>query len=157
AGNQFTTFNTFQPSLDRADANNLVTNWIQITNLDLSPQTGTIYFYSQAGTVLASQPVTLAAGARQDFSGHQFGTNLVGIIKWSPDSNSAKFLMRNVRYYYDNPGTANSFVSAMQIEGLKGNGELLTVPLDTVSNTAVLEVANVTSAPITAAVNFYDG
>ncbi|MFN8391325.1 MAG: Ig-like domain-containing protein [Bdellovibrionota bacterium] len=156
AGDQFTTFNTYQPSLDPSDAKNLAANWIQITNLESTTQTGALEYYSQAGDLIATDPVSLPGSARQDFSGHRFGSNLVGIIRWAPTSGSARFLMRNVRYYYDNEGAISSFASAMQLEGVKGSGELLSVPLDTSGKTAVLEVANVTASAITAAVAFYD-
>lgn len=155
-GDQFVPFNTFQPSLDGADASNLVTNWIQITNLENSAQTGTLTFYGQDGTVLGTQDVSLDAGARRDYSGHQFGTNLVGMVRWGPDTSTARFQLRNVRYYYDNAGTENSFTSAFQLEGMVGSGEQLAVPLDTTSGSSIIEIGNTTSSDEDITVRIYN-
>jgi len=155
-GEQFVPFNTFQPSLDPVDASNVVTNWIQLTNLESTSQSGTLYFYAQNGTVLGQASVSLNAESRQDFSGHQFGTNLVGTIRWAPTSNSARFQLRNVRYYYDNATLAERFDGAFQLEGMKGNGETLYAPLDTTDGSAILEVANTTSSSVTVVVTFYN-
>lgn len=156
AGQQFVLFNTYQPSLDPADAANFVANWIQITNQESNSQSGTLYYYAQDGSTLATDSVTIPANARRDFSGHQFGTNLVGMIKWAPNNSSAKFLMRNVRYLYDNPGSADSFASAFQLDGTKGSGEKLVAPLDTSIGSSILEVANTTNAQISVSVIVHD-
>ena len=155
-GSQFVLFNTFQPSLDLTDANNFVANWVQITNLDSVSRSGTLFYYAQDGSLLASDTQTLPSGARRDFSGHQFGPNLVGTIEWRPSVNTAPFQMRVVRYYYDNPTLSESFDSAFQLEGLKGSGETQVVPIDTRDGTAVLEVANVKSSPQNIVVRFYN-
>lgn len=145
-GAQYVPFNTYQPSFDSSDASNLVTNWIQITNLESTAQDGTLVFYLDDGSELGRQTVNLNAGARQDYSGHQFGVNKVGIVAWQPVSNNARFQLRNVRYFYDNPGTSDTFETAFQLEGMVGSGENLVVPLDTSIGMAVLEIANVTSS-----------
>ncbi|MBL7662048.1 choice-of-anchor D domain-containing protein [bacterium] len=156
-GRQYVLFNTYQPSLDPADANNFVANWVQVTNLEGSAQTGTIYYYSQAGTVLATDTQTLPAGARRDFSGHQFGLTLVGMIEWRPDNTNALFQMRSTRYFYDNPTLADSFDAAMSLDGIRGSGQALIVPIDTRNSTAVLEVGNATSSSQAIVVQFYSG
>ncbi len=155
-GSQFVPFNTFQPSLDPVDAFDAVANWIQLTNLENTVQTGTLYYYAQDGTVLAKEKVQLERGARRDFSGHQFGPNLVGIVEWRPGSPSAAFQLRNVRYLYDNPSGLDNFAAAFQLEGVKGTGELISVPLNTQIGSAILEVANTLSQPVTVAVKIYD-
>ncbi|HQH29181.1 MAG TPA: hypothetical protein PLP17_17435, partial [Oligoflexia bacterium] len=155
-GKQFVPFNTFQPSLDPADAQNLVANWVQLTNLETTQQAGTLIFHAQDGSQLGtSVRVSLAAGARQDFSGHQFGPNLVGIIEWQPDNSNARFQLRNVRYLYDNPNGLNSFDTAFQLEGMVGTGELIAVPLDTDQASAIIEVANTAQVNQDIAVNIY--
>ena len=143
SGSQYVPFNTFDPDLDPATPDNFAANWIQLTNLEDSGQTGTLYFYAQDGSVLATQPVTLAAQGRQDYSGHQFGVQKVGIIEWRPDSADAHFQMRNARYIYDNPNLHESFSGAFQLEGMAGTGELMVVPLVEQGTFAVVEVANV--------------
>ncbi len=155
AGSQFVFFNTYQPSLDAADASNTVTNWIQLLNLDSNEQGGTLYYYGQDGSELASEEVTLGAGARSDFSGHQFGTNLVGVIEWRPTSSSAVFQMKNIRYFYDNAVLTDSFDAAFQLGGARGSGELLIAPVDTSIGTSVLEVGNTNSSSITVSVKVY--
>ena len=152
-GTQSVAFNTYQPSLDPTDNKNVVANWIQLTNLEDSEQNGSISFFDMDGTLLGSQGVLLAAGARQDYSGHQFGINKVGQAIWTPNDSSSRFQMRNVRYFYDNPQMAETFASAFQLEGQRGTGANLIVPLDTRSTTAILEIANTSSSPITANVN----
>lgn len=155
SGRQFVPFNTFQPSLDPADILNGVANWIQITNLGTDSEDGTLYFYGIDGTRLGTEEVTLAGGARRDFSGHHFGANLVGIVEWRPDDESASFQMRNVRYLYDNQWGIDTFDGAFQLEGAIGSGERLAVPLDTVTGSSIVEVANTTSGDITVTVAIY--
>jgi hypothetical protein len=144
-GTQFVPFNTFQPSLDSSQASNLVTNWIQLTNLTNSAFPGRLIFHAQDGSELGRETFTLQPGARRDFSGHRYGKNLVGIVEWQPETDEDAFQLRNVRYLYDNPGTADSFVSAFQLEGFSGSGEPLAVPLDTSFGSAILEIANLNS------------
>jgi hypothetical protein len=156
SGNQFVPYNTYQPSLDSSDANNVLANWIQLTNLTNIRQTGTLIFYNVDGSVAASTAVALEAEARQDFSGHAVGGNKVGIIEWAPDDDLGKFQLRNVRYFYDNPSGAEFFDAAFQLEGSKGTGVLLSAPLDTVGSTSVVEVSNTTSERIRVDVNIYD-
>ena len=154
-GSQFVTFNTFQPSFDPADAQNLVANWIQITNLETSSQSGTLIYYAQDGTILGKQNVSLPGEARADFSGHQFGPSKVGQVEWRPKQSQSRFQVRNVRYYYDNIGTANSFDSAFQLGAHKGSGELLVVGVDTRMATAVVEVSNTTNSKIAVVVDLF--
>ncbi|MBL7663451.1 choice-of-anchor D domain-containing protein [bacterium] len=156
-GKQYVLFNTYQPSLDSADASNFVANWVQVTNLESTTQTGTLYYYSQAGSVLATDTQTIPAGARRDFSGHQFGPTLVGMIEWRPNNNNAQFQMRSTRYFYDNATLAEGFDGAVPLDGMKGSGQALVVPLDTRSSTAVLEVGNATSSSQAIVVQFYSG
>lgn len=155
-GQQVVPFNTFQPSLDPVDIGKFVANWIQITNLEATAQTGTLIFWSQSGTELGRQAVSLGAQARSDYSGHQFGANLVGIVEWLPDNPNAAFQLRNVRYFYDNAGTADTFMAAFQLEGMVGSGELLAVPLDASIGSAILELANSSDSPISVVVDIYN-
>lgn len=155
-GSQFLTFNNMQPSQNPQDAQNVVGNWIQITNLASSQQSGRLIFYGQNGEVVKSESITLAPEARQDFAAHTISAALVGSIEWRPNSSSAKFALRNTRYFYDNAVQINSFDAALQLEGTKGSGELLSTVLDTRKQLAVLEVANVTSLPISASIKIYN-
>ncbi|MCB0322303.1 MAG: fibronectin type III domain-containing protein [Bdellovibrionales bacterium] len=144
-GKQFVPFNTFQPSLDPADQENLVANWIQLTSLNDTASQGRLIFYGMDGRPIGDsegEVLTLAPGERVDRAAHVFGANHIGLVEWRPLKPHTQFLFRNVRYLYDNPGTINSFDTAFQITALKGSGRLLTVVLDTRSASSVLEVMN---------------
>jgi hypothetical protein len=155
-GRQVVSFNTYQPSQDPADAGNLVVNWIQISNLENSVQSGTLNFFAQNGSLLGAIAVNLPVGARHDYAGHQFGVNLVGAVEWVPHDSDARFHLRNVRYLYDNPGWTNSFTSAFQLAGRVGSGELLAVPLDVTNGSAILEVVNSLPVDTWVTVSIYD-
>ena len=155
-GKQFVGFNTFQPSLDPADASNLVANWIQLTNLSNSTQSGRLTFYDMSGGVLGALDVLLQAGARRDISAHQFGASLVGLVSWDPADKNIGFQLRNIRYLYDNPSSYGSFTTAFQLEGAAGSGRLLSAALDTAGASSILEVANTTGSEVSAEVSFYD-
>lgn len=145
SGSLFVPFNTYQPSLDPTDAQNMVANWISVTNLSSSTERGQLIFYAQDGSVLATQSLVLRAKTRQDVAGQQFGANLVGLVEWRPVSMTAKFELRNVRYLYDNPSMNNSFDSAFQLEGIRGSSQPLVAAVDTREGTAVVEISNPTS------------
>jgi len=159
-GTQSVPYNTYQPSLDPADASNLAANWIQLTNLGASKQTGTLVFYDRDGVEITRQAVTLKAGARFDYAAHDLaGLKQVGIVEWRPASTTAKFQLRNVRYYYRADGVTvplgEDFESAFQLEGLVGSGQVLTVPLDTANASSVLEIANTRNEEVKAEVSIY--
>ena len=161
-GSQFVSFNTFQPSADSVDSKNLVANWIQVTNLSDSVQSGEIIAYGMDGTRLVinedcqSDKPTLAPGSRFDFGAHCFGTSLVGTVEFRPMDAEALFLVRNVRYLYDNGTAAPSFDTAFQLEGMHGTGELVVVPLDTRGATSIIEILNTSDEAISATVTIYD-
>lgn len=156
SGSQFVPFNTYQPSLSLTDADDRVANWIQITNLGAEESSGELYFYAEDGQVIGQQHVTLAAGARGDFSGHQFGPSKVGLIEWRPETDRELFQVRNVRYFYDNPQQFDSFDTALSVEGMVGNGRDLAVPLDSDKASTVLEISNTLNKPTSVNVDFYD-
>ncbi len=156
SGEQIMPFNTYQPSLDTKDANNLVANWIQISNISDKMQKGTLYFHGFEGSELHAFPITLPAHARYDAPGHYFGGSVVGIVRWVPDDAEAEFQVRNVRYLYDNAVGADSFDTAFQLEGAIGTGELITAPLDTRGASSIVEIANTTDNEIRVAVKVYE-
>jgi len=159
SGPQFLPFNTFQPSLDPSDAKNLVANWIQITNLNSGAASGALYFYDMAGNILGSQGgerITLRSGQRVDRAAHQFGPNIVGMVEWRPEQSSSNFLLRNVRYLYDNAEGRASFDTAFQIEGLRGSGRQLSVPIDTRGSSSILEILNTSALASRAMVKVFD-
>ena len=156
-GSQFVHYNIYQPSFAFADQGNLVANWIQLTNLESRVASGVLTFYDITGVPVQSDAISLAAGERRDFAGHQFGPNHVGYAAWYPDNEVDEFQMRNVRYLYDNAGFANSFDTAFQLEGTHGTGERIVAPFTTEhSEMSVLELSNVTTEPVSLQVDIYD-
>jgi hypothetical protein len=155
AGEQAVTFNTYPPSWYWADWQNLSANWISLINRSTYAGTGTLRFYDLAGSTLANLPVSLAAGERTDISGHQFGLNIAGYVLWVPNDLSQQFELKNLRYIYDNPGIVESFDTAFQIDGSPGSGSLLTVPLDTVGRSAILEISNILNKAVSVVVKVY--
>lgn len=140
-GEQVVAFNTYQPSLRASDASNLVANWIQLTNLDKASQRGTVYFYSGAGELLSTQQIVMQAGARVDISAHRFGPSQTGVVRWKPQKLSSRFLMRNVRYFYNNRGEREEFASAAQSEGKAGTEKAIYLPFDTRKRNSIIEIA----------------
>ena len=164
-GSQYVPFNTFQPSLNPADSANLVANWIQISNVENSPQTGTLFIYNQVGQEICRRQLGLAPASRQDTPAHaalpgescgDLGPSQYGLVEWRPSDASARFLVRNVRYLYDNPGTANNFVTAFQLEAKPGNGELTSASVDMTVGTTILEVVNTTDVQNNITSTVYD-
>ncbi|HMO18919.1 MAG TPA: thrombospondin type 3 repeat-containing protein [Oligoflexia bacterium] len=143
-GEIFLPLNTYNPSLEPGKQGNPVANWVQITNLSLGREQGRLYFHNQQGELIGPHNGTLVVlepGERRDISGHDFG-RMVGLARWIPENNYSKFLVRAVRYIYDNPEFKNSFDTAFQINGLSGTGNLISAPLDTTQGSAILEIVN---------------
>lgn len=154
-GEQFVPFNTYQPSLDSSDSQNLVANWIQVSNLSDVAGDGVLYFYGMDGAELGSNKVSLPAGARADIAGHQFGSSLVGLVRWVPKDSSSQFQLRNVRYLYNNSGLTSTFDTAFQLEGTVGSGEKLVAPLVGSSGSAIVEISNVLNEKIEVELKLY--
>lgn len=150
-GAQFVPFNTFDPGVSA----NFVANWVSVTNLSPVAGSGTLRYYAQDGSLLGSEAVSLDAGARRDFAAHQFGANRVGLVAWITPAAPRSFSLRNIRYYYDNPTAAPTFNSALQVEGSFGtDGVQAVVQLDKRGGSAVLELSNITNAPISVQATF---
>lgn len=149
-GSQYVFFNTFQPSLAPGDEQNMVANWIQVSN-PVRPASGqedlvyggVLIFYDIDGQFLKEELVAIPAGGRRDFSGHSVGSSRAGIVEFRPVDQQALFQIGNVRYVYDNPDMENSFETAFQLEGSVGKNDLLAVPLDTRNASAIIEIGNV--------------
>ena len=83
----------------------------------------------------------------------------MGLVEWIPTATTARFQLRNVRYYYRADGVTvplgDDFDSAFQLEGIVGSGQVLTVPLDTENSSSVLELANTLNEEVNAEVTIY--
>lgn len=154
-GPQFLSYNTYQPSQRLGDQEDVVANWVQLRNLSEDGQSGTLLFYGQDGTLLESERVNLPPNARYDISAHKYGRNRVGLAEWRPGNQEALFSMRNVRYFYDNPESTNSFHTAFQISGKKGTKRPISVPVDLLDSRGILELLNVESSEIRVSLDVY--
>ncbi|MFN8392930.1 MAG: Ig-like domain-containing protein [Bdellovibrionota bacterium] len=155
-GALYVPYNTYQPSLDPADEKNFVANWISVVSLSIFPESGSLNFYAQDGSLIASQQITIPPASRKDVSAHQFGKNSVGLVEWRPDSRHHAFLVRNIRYLYDNAILKESFDSAFQLEAFPGSKQKLSMPLDTRDGSSIIEIANTESTPGTFNVEIYN-
>ena len=155
-GRQYVPFNTYQPSLDPADAGNLAANWIQLTNLENNRQSGELVFFNREGTQILRQDVSLKAGGRIDYGAHDIaGMAQVGLVEWVPNDERNSLQLRNVRSFYS--ANLKRVISALQLEGAIGSGELLSVPVDTRATSAVLELSNTLNESVKVVVSFYAG
>lgn len=163
-GNQFVSFNTIQPSLAAGDANNLVANWIQVSNPSVGESgsySGSLKVYDFDGDLVTSTRLTVPAGGRVDFGVHDIAPHTVGLVEWQPDNQDALFQVRNVRYLYDNASFAPSFETAFQLSGSVPQSETVVAPFDTRGTAdgaqdAVVELSNTSNVYRGASITFYD-
>lgn len=148
-GEVFLPINTYNPNLSHNKQNNMVANWVQITSQSSKSESGTLYFYDQVGGLLSSKSVRLNAGERKDVSGHDYG-KMIGMARWVPADSTSVFLVRVVRYVFDNKYGHNNFDTAFQINGLYGSGSSQVAPLDLTQGSSILEVLNTSNAATTA-------
>lgn len=154
-GEQDTLFNTYHPSWDLSEANDNLANWIIVTNISDDAQGGTLTFFDSDGTELSSQHEDFAANAERHFAAHELGANRVGLVRWVPDDNDAKFSVHSVRYAYDNAQWNDSFFGGVALDGRRGNGQLIAVPVDAENSSAILEIGNTLDSAVTAVVTVY--
>ena len=142
-GSQYLFYNTFQPSLRAQDQVNLAANWLQVVNRENHTVTGTINFYNMAGgDPIQTTVLTLDPRARVDVPGHEFGAFVTGLAEWIPDDPTVAVDFKNIRYFYDNTGVANTFDSAIQLNGAVASGQLMSASLDSSDSTTVLIIGN---------------
>ena len=156
-GTSVVQFNTHQPSKRLADKENLVANWVQVSNVSAQRLKGTLYFHDMNGSILGTQRVNLRDGARYDYSAHAYGASRAGIARFHPDDNKVEYQMRAVRYLYDNIGSHDSFTTAYPFRATVGSGELLIAPVDTRGGmTCYLEIANTLQQRTNVTLKFYN-
>ena len=153
-GKQFVEWNTIQPSINTADNANIINNWIQITNLGTANEKGNVTIYTDKGSVLWTGGVSINSGGRVDIQAHRKAQAL-GLALWKPVSKNTRFLVRNMRYYYDNSIGAESFSSAYQIEARPGNSQKLFAPFDTTEGKSVLDIGNTAAVEMASSVKIY--
>lgn len=154
-GPSYVAFNTFQPSANPADWNNLVANWLSVVNLADSQKGFTINKYDQQGTLLSSGRVNVGASGRVDLDGGHIspGPYNVGLLEVVPDRNDTPYMAQLMRYGY---GFGGAFDFAFPLVATAGMGGPIDVPLSsTLGAQNWLEVANTGSASAPVTVTFY--
>lgn len=93
-------FNTYNPSTNLSDSDNLVVNWLSIINLDAqNEKVWTVKRYNQEGVEIFTSEVRVPPLGRMDVDGgHESGANIVGFNKITPVDPSASYLAFIVRY-----------------------------------------------------------
>jgi uncharacterized repeat protein (TIGR01451 family) len=153
SGTQYLVTNTYQPSVNFFELNNFVAVWAQIVNEESSVQSGSFSLYDQAGVLLETIPLTLAAGERRDIDLHRVGSSVLGLVVWTPQDSSGKVRLRQNRYYSANTSPAiGDIVAAASLSAQRANGETLLASFDTRQKTAALEISNTTDSQIEATV-----
>ena len=147
SGTQYLTYNTYHPSSNPADWGNFVANWVQIINEQPETQTGVLRSYDTEGHEIRTVSVTLKPNQRRDIDLHSVGRFETGLVSWEPDSISAKFRVRQNRYYYG-PAGLSDLVGAISLPARLGTGEKLLAPFNTKNKTVALEISNTSSEPI---------
>lgn len=100
-GPAYAAFNTYQPSLNPAEAENLVSQWLAVVNLDpADPKGFTLKRYNESGVEIDSQHIVVGPLARQDVeAGHvNPGTYRYGLNEVIPDDPEAPYLTQLFRY-----------------------------------------------------------
>ena len=109
-GTTYASYNTFQPSLNPADAANPVYNWLEVINLSGSDLGFTKNIYDVAGTLVETEEVVIPSQARRDLqAGHENpGPSNVGVVELIPTDPEASYFARVMRYG-SNPAVAGGF------------------------------------------------
>lgn len=107
----YVSFNTFHPSTNIAQVNNLVANWVSLANLSTTQKTFTVNKYHANGTLISSTPIALASGNRADLEGGHGspGKGFVGYIEIVPQDGATDYLAQLIRYGYRSDGVSLDF------------------------------------------------
>jgi len=127
----YVSFNTFSPSPDPLQSNNLVANWLTLANLSSSTKSFQINKYRQDGSFIAGNTISLEAKRRADIeAGHvQPGKNFVGLIEIIPLNSNTIYMAELTRYGYNAPGTNLDFAFPLTAHQGRLNSQF--IPLDT--------------------------
>lgn len=152
-GDQFVNFSNV--AVSEQMSNNAYASWLQVTNVGTSIERGVVRSYNVDGVEVSSRVLELQASGRLDIAVHELGANLEGYIKWEPLNKEAKFIVRNVNYYYDNATFEHSFNSATQAEASYLSHQVRAVPVDTRSTIVKSIISNPTDRSAFVKINLY--
>lgn len=148
SGTQAVTYNTYHPSQEAGGFSLFRTNWVVLSNLDSTVQTGFLRIYDHLGNEVATIPLSIEGRGERHFGAHTLGYDQVGQVRWEPADPTKRSALRSIRYYYDNFVGEPGFQSAAAIDGAVGSGEELTVAVDGTSGWEVIEIANTLPIPV---------
>ncbi len=154
-GTSYASFNTFQPSFNIGDSNNLVANWLSLVNLETSSASFLVSKYLQDGSLYSQESFTLGGRSRVDIEGgHNFpGKNRIGLIEITPSISSTDYTAQLTRYGYSSNGSNFDFSLPLIARAGRNNGVL---PLgDSALNQNWIEIINVGSSSTTATLKIY--
>ncbi len=161
-GKSSVAFNTFQPSLDPADANSLVAQWLSVANLSSkSSKAFTIEKYNQSGQLLDTQTITVPPFGRSDLgAGHiNPGPNTVGLIRVLPADPIAPYFALLSRYGGNVPAgfAPTNYDFAFVLLAKDGNGEKQHAPISVGGGAANwLELINTRNETVRVSLSFFD-
>ena len=142
-GSQYLPFNTFNPSAAREDINNANASWIQLTNDNVTKQTGVLNFWRADGFFIKQVFIDLLPNSRRDIAIHEVGSGIVGFVEWVPSDMTARFKLDSTRYFGDNSKDPNSFEGAAYLPAFVPTGAVMGVVYDNLDSSAILELSNV--------------
>lgn len=160
-GNTAVSFNTFQPSLNPAEAAHVVANWLTIVNLDAEAQSFTIESYAQNGSELSTRVISVPGFGRMDIDGGHgmAGSSVVGLHKIHPRNRRAPYIAQLIRYGGNSDASAapSEYSFAFPLVARAGSGRTLIAPISTQFNeTNWVEITNTSPAQVTADITFVD-
>ena len=130
-GQTTVSFNTFQPSYNSEEKNNVVQNWLSIVNLASKTKRFRIYSYNSSGKLIRNKYISVSPLGRVDIDGgHGFaGINAIGLHRIVPTDKQSPYLAQLMRYGTDagigqNP---SAYTFAYPILARAGSGRELNV------------------------------
>lgn len=145
-GKQHVGINTFYPHQNANQANFVVSNWIELTNLDTSEESGTLTIYKQNGEIAEQSTMSLAPRARLDIPGHSIGANAIGSARWVPTRSDAKFMLNAPRYYHNNATFEDTYAASTVVTSSFDKQSFVAFISDKELNNEIIELSNSTDA-----------
>lgn len=166
-GDLFVTYDT----TDISGSGKKVDNRVRVINLNDKEQVGNLYYYyydNRGNLITNTESITINPLSLEDLSVNaKVGDGKIGMIKWVPNDQNAKFRIRNLRYLYTTNSVNNeNFYAATQLLGSKGVAQSITMPVDEGSSAgdryvnsienAVLELSNASESNTTVTIKVYN-
>ncbi len=157
-GKSAVTFNTFQPSTNPRDANNIVSQWLALVNLDTgSEKSFTLNRYSDSGELLITKQIKVPSLGRIDIEGgHELpGENYIGLNTLTPLDPSSSYLATLYRYGGGDHHTGYQFAYPLLAKTPNGQKQFAPLSLAGGSNNWV-EIANTLQTPVDITLEYFN-